>query len=468
MSANLDRATKFAYGLGAIAFGARDTGFNVFILLFYNQVLGLDASLTGLALMLSLVADAVFDPLIGTISDGWRSRLGRRHPFFFAAAVPVAVAHVFLWMPPASLSGAGLFFYLLGFSILVRMLASLFEVPYAALAAELTSDYDDRTALMSWLFAIGWWGGLALSVFAYAVLFRPDPGDPTGLLNRHGFALFGITGSLVLLAGILIPAFATRHLVPSLPQAEPRTLAQALRDFAIVLRQPSVASLLLSVVLLSASQGFGTALYNYIQVFFWGLTSPQISILALTPFVSAGLAMAFSGRLTAGRDKRDVAVALVAVAIVGQPLPLLLRVAGLFPGNDSPWLLPILAVHSAFETLVWVLFSIVSSSMVADLVEETRRFTLRRTEGALFALRIFAQKAVSGLGILLSGLLLRAVAFPENAAPGHVPPATLDRLVLAYAPIFVGLGLASAFALRGYHVTRARHALNLRAMPAGD
>jgi Na+/melibiose symporter-like transporter len=464
----LSGTTKFFYGLGAVAFGVRDTGFNVFVLLFYNQVLGLDASLAGLALMLSLLADAVIDPLIGMVSDGWRSRLGRRHPFFFAAAIPAAFAHVFLWMPPAALSGAGLFWYLLGLSILVRMLISLFEVPFAALAAEVTTDYDDRTSLMSWLFAIGWWGGLSLSVFTYAVLFRPSAGDPTGLLNRHGFALFGLTGSLLLLAGMLIPAIATRHIVPSLPKPATPSLEQALRDFAIVLRNPSVVALLVSVVLLAASQGLGNALYNYIQIFVWGMTSSQLTILALTPFLSAAAAMALSPRLAAGRDKRDIAIGLVTVAIVGQPLPLLLRLADLFPANGSPWLLPLLAVHSGFETLIWVLFSIVSSSMVADLVEETRRVTLRRTEGALFALRIFAQKSVSGLGILLSGLVLRAIAFPANATPGTIPRATLDHLIVAYAPTLVILGLASAFALRGYRVTRARHALNLKTLPIGD
>src|ERR1700755_3551653 len=83
--------TKVVYGLGSIAFGIKDGGFQVFLLFFYNQVLGLPATLVGLAAAIAIVADAVIDPIIGQASDNWRSRIGRRHPFMYAAAIPVAV-----------------------------------------------------------------------------------------------------------------------------------------------------------------------------------------------------------------------------------------------------------------------------------------------------------------------------------------------------------------------------------------
>jgi len=462
----LPRLTKILYGVGAVAYGVRDTGFNTFLLIYYNQVLGLPATLTGLALMLTLFADAVLDPLIGMVSDGWRSRLGRRHPFLFAAAVPAAVAHYFLWNPPVALGGSGVFWYLLGASILVRFLISLFEVPFAALVAEFTTDYDDRTSMITYLFVFGWWGGLTLAVVSYAVFFHPTAADPTGMLSAHGFALYGTVASLVLLAAMLIPAFGTRKEIPYLakPMAVQSAGRLAFADIAVLFRNRSVVALLISVILLSSSQGFGTALYNYIQLFFWHLTSAQISILSLAPFISATAAFFAAPRIAAGREKRDVAIAIVVVAVIGQPLPMALRLAGLFPVPGSPWLMPILTFHSAFETFVWVLFSILGTSMVADLVEENQRVTLRRTEGTLFALRTFTQKAVSGIGVFLSGVVLAWVGFPASAVPGHVPQAVLDRLGAVYVLALIVLGLASAAVLRGYTVTRARHAANLAAV----
>jgi len=47
------------YGLGAVAFGVKDNGFQFFLLLYYNQVLGLPESWVGLGIMVALVADAL-------------------------------------------------------------------------------------------------------------------------------------------------------------------------------------------------------------------------------------------------------------------------------------------------------------------------------------------------------------------------------------------------------------------------
>jgi GPH family glycoside/pentoside/hexuronide:cation symporter len=70
--------TKLFYALGSIAFGVKDNGFGVFLLLYYNQVLGLSAGLAGTALLIALFVDAFIDPLVGHLSDNLHSRWGRR------------------------------------------------------------------------------------------------------------------------------------------------------------------------------------------------------------------------------------------------------------------------------------------------------------------------------------------------------------------------------------------------------
>jgi len=464
--AGLRVTTRLGYGLGAVALGVKDTGFNTFLLLFYNQVLGLSAGLAGLALMLTLIGDAVLDPLIGVVSDGWRSRLGRRHPFMYAAVLPAAAAHLLLWIPPHGLAGAALFWWLLALSMAGRFCFSLFEVPFVSLVPAITTDYDERTRLIGWMTVFGWWGGLAMAVLAYAVFLRPTAGDTSGLLHAQGFAAYGLAASAAMLVTMLIASLATQGAARGAPAAARAriTLAGAARTFAALLAHRSVRALLASVVLLFIGQGFAGALYAYIQVFFWDLTGPQMGLLSLAPVVSATLALLVTPRLAAGREKRAVATWLMMAAIVVQPLPMLLRLAGLFPANGASLLMPLLALHSTFETTVWVMFSIITSSMVADLVEDTQRQGGGRREGALFALRILAQKAVSGLGVLLSGLLLAFIRFPAHARQGHVPQPTLDHLALTYTPIFMALGVAGVIAMQGYRLTRAGHERNLAAL----
>jgi Na+/melibiose symporter-like transporter len=85
----LSFSTKFFYGFGSISFGIKNNGFSYFVLFVYVFVFELPAWMAGLALNLILVADAVTDPLVGYYSDRLRSKWGRRHPFMYAAAIPV-------------------------------------------------------------------------------------------------------------------------------------------------------------------------------------------------------------------------------------------------------------------------------------------------------------------------------------------------------------------------------------------
>ena len=92
--------TRLGFAASGTASGLVSNGISYFLLLYYSQVLGLDAALAGLAMMLSLVVDEISDPLVGRWSDRLRHRLGRRHPFLYVSILPVAFAYYFIWAPP--------------------------------------------------------------------------------------------------------------------------------------------------------------------------------------------------------------------------------------------------------------------------------------------------------------------------------------------------------------------------------
>ena len=127
---------KLFHGIGSIAYGVKDNGFSTFLLLFYNQVIGLDARLVSLALMLALFVDAFADPIIGHLSDRTYTKWGKRLPWLYIAPIPLGLAWILLWAAPASLGG-WIFAYLLVIAIMVRVLVSCCEVPSASLIPEL-------------------------------------------------------------------------------------------------------------------------------------------------------------------------------------------------------------------------------------------------------------------------------------------------------------------------------------------
>src|SRR5438105_10256751 len=118
--------TKLFYGAGSVAYGVKDHGFNALLLFYYNRVIGMHPLKVSIAIFVVLFFYAFVDPIVGQLSDNLRSPLGRRHPFMYAAAIPVAVSYYFLFNPP-HWSQDALFFYLIGVAIVVRIFISMYE-----------------------------------------------------------------------------------------------------------------------------------------------------------------------------------------------------------------------------------------------------------------------------------------------------------------------------------------------------
>jgi Na+/melibiose symporter-like transporter len=457
-------STKLLYGAGATPFGIKDAGFNYFILIYYNQVLGLDPFLAGLALALAIVIDAVSDVAVGYVSDGWRSRLGRRHPFMYAAAIPVALSFHLLWNPPGSvLQGqAVLFGYLLVMAVLVRSFLTFFEVPNSAMGPELTRDYDDRTTLMAFRYVFGWLGGLSMAVLAYTVLL---PSDAAAQLGPRGYRLIGTIGGGSMLAFMLISSIGTHRHVADFHVPEPRSgfrLSEAAASVASMFRNRSFVSVFVSALFFGAAAGVSQAMSIYVSTFFWGLDSVEIGYIPMLGLIAVPASYLIAPRLAARWGKKEAAMRCFLFAIVFLPIAFLAQLGGVFPARDSALYLPLLMSHYLVETTAIICMQIVFASMNADVVEDRSAETEgRRDEGLIFAARNFSKKAVSGLGVLLAGLILWAARFPEQARPDEVDPASVTTLVLIYLPVILGLYLASWRALNGYAIDRKKHLSNL-------
>src|SRR5688572_30472012 len=97
ISGRLPFNLKFAYGLGQLSEGLKNGALASFLLFYYSQVLGMTASVAASAAGTAVIVDGLVDPIIGSLSDHWKSRYGRRHPFMFAAAIPLAICFYLLF-----------------------------------------------------------------------------------------------------------------------------------------------------------------------------------------------------------------------------------------------------------------------------------------------------------------------------------------------------------------------------------
>lgn len=462
----LDLRTKLSYGVGAVALGLKDNGFSYLLLLFYNQVVGLPAATVGLAIMIALVVDALFDPIIGQLSDNWRSRWGRRHPFMYASALPIALSYLLLWNPPMGWSHEALFYYLIVVAVLIRTFLAMFEIPSSALAPELTSDYDGRTKLLSWRAAFNWYGALIMSMAVFQVFLKPDAEHPVAQLNPTGYANYGLVSSIVMFVVILLSALGTHNRIPYLRGAPAVRvgLLRGLKDMASAMTNRALVPMLAAGVFNAMAYGLSVALALYFNTFLWGFTAKQVSLFIMVQFLSSALAIALATPLSRRLGKRNATILGKVLAPAFGLAPIVLRLLGLFPENGHWSLLPImLCTHLTSVTFASVV-AILHGSMVADVVEDHELKSGLRSEGVFVAANIFIAKATSGVGIFASSMVLMAAGFPDGAQPGAVDPAIIRNLALIYVPSLLALHLCAIGAITLYRITRESHARTVAAL----
>lgn len=464
----LKNSTKYIYGAGAAPFGIKENGFSYFLLIFYSQVLGLEPVLASLALTIAIAVDAVTDPLIGYISDNWRSKWGRRHPFMYFSIIPVCLSYAVLWNPPEMVLNEQmlLFGYLVTLSVTIRIFITFYDVPSTALISELTTDYDTRTELMGLRFSFGWLGGIGMAFLAYSTFLASSDGT-NGILNASGYTYYGLAASGLMLVFMLGSSIGTHNTIPHLhvpPEHEKITPKIVMHEILDVLKNRNFSALLFASIFFGTAAGFQAALSLYFHTFFWELQTSQLAIFTMFQAVAAVLAVPVARHLGKQYDKKRAALGSFIVMLMVGPSMFLARLADILPENGDPNLFPILLAHNFLQVWTIIVFYILFASMMADVVEDSAVDTSRRNEGVIFAARAFAGKMVAGLGILMAGLVLSLINLPRNAKPSEVDPETMVNLVLYAMPIEAVFYLGAFLMMKRYQITRHKHGENVEAV----
>jgi Na+/melibiose symporter-like transporter len=462
-------ATKIAYGVGQLGEGFKNSSFELFLFFYYNQVLGLSGTLAGLATAIALVFDAVIDPMIGSLSDAHKGKLGRRHPFMYAAALPFGVAFYYLFVPPEGLGQWGLFAWLTVSAIAVRTFMAAYLVPHNALGAELTDDYHDRTAIVGYRTVFGVLGGFATTVFGLFYFLRATPEYPVGQLNPNAYPPYALFFAIASVLVVLLSALGTHSRIPLLLAPlhvhEPfslRRLATELRD---ALASPSFRSLFVGVLVFFLMRGVQVELGLHVSTHFWALTTAQIGIVATIGVVGIVIGVPFWALMSRRLDKKPTFLWGTFVFAVFAMLPVVLKLTGHWPAQENSGLyLGLLSASGFLAAFGGGAGLVAAGSMMADLVDEHEFETGRRQEGIFFGAIAFSGKASSGLGHLIAGVAIDLIHFPENAIPGQVAPEIVRHLGMIYGPGVSLLGMLAFVFLVRYSLTRDRVAEIQRAL----
>lgn len=468
----LTRGNRVAYGFGGIADGVKSTAFSTYLLIYFNQVLGVSAGVVSTAIALTLAVDAIGDPVIGRISDLTRSRLGRRHPFIYGSAIPTALFFTLTWFPPAGLSDFAMGAWIFAFASLARVCMSTYQVPANALGSELTQDYAERTRLYGLRYWFAYAGTFAFAAFALKFLFVATPEFPRGQLNPAGYGPFALTGAALIVISILVCGWGTRSRIPYIRQAHNEPTAPGLIGHAREMAQAFRNRAFLTIFGFSTLKWTAIGLYGAMNLYFgtyvYLLSSGELALLTLDGFLAITIGLPLAPRFNKWIGKRNTALFMALFGVMLGVSPLVLTYYDLFFPPGHPLLLPTLLVIGAVYGAMVAMSLITTSSMLADVIEDDAVRSGRHNAGVYFSAASFSAQCAAGLGILAAGIVLETSHFPVGVDVADVTRAMTDSLIGHYVPMTLGLWAVGCAIIAFYPITEAKHLANVERLRARE
>jgi len=413
MQDRLSRLTKLIYGFGDTGFSLTTTIIGAYFAIFLTDVVGIAPGTAAIAIFIGRSWDYINDPIIGHISDRTRTRWGRRRPFLLFGALPFALSFVLMWYrPPFENQVLLAVYYALAYA-LFDSAATFVYMPFYALTPELTSNYDERTALTTYRMFFSILGSLVAFTIPLMIVgsFQPQ-NAPRVLLMGAVFAAISAIPLLLVFGG-------TRER-QEYSELEQPGLKESLK--AAVKNRPFVFGMVIFLLTWVSVDILQVTLLYFIK---YGIQrEAQSDLIMAVIFVTAMIVLPFWEWVSRHWNKRLAYAAGIAFWAVVQIVLITLN-----PGTPLAVIMGLCTLAgigvSAAHVLPW--------SIIPDAIEWDEWQTGERHEGMFYSLVTLAQKVASSIAIPLILLILQVTGYVPTAA--SQPDSALLGIRLAIGPI---------------------------------
>lgn len=411
-------------------------GLSTLTLLYYlTTYLAIPVGIAGLIILISKLFDVFAAPIVGTISDRTRSRMGRRRPFLLLGAIPGALGVIWLFNPPAW----GLEHPVIFASIAITMIAagfSIFNVPYLAMPAEMTPHYHERTALMSFRVFFQTTAQLVTTVVAGV------------LLNSFGGGLDAYGKMAIIVGGLMfasqIGCFLATASAPRLPVTPDPDPSWAERWRVLKANKPFQVFMTAKFLQLLANGSVGASLLFYGHYIIAKSEGELLQAFGLFAVIGTLPGLFFWPWISRRIGKRNAySAAAAAYGLV-----------------SLTWLLADPGEASIFLNLRFALIGFVAAgiltlgfSLLPDTMEYDRRKSGVAREGMYSAVYSMIERGTSAIAPSIFAGFLAAMGFVASQQRGEFaeqPASALLAIEIAFAIVPAVVMFASCVALAFY------------------
>jgi GPH family glycoside/pentoside/hexuronide:cation symporter len=433
---------KAAFGAGHLVNNLIPGILGVFVVILKSaDGFGMDTVLAGLIVGIPRLFDAITDPVMGYISDNTSSKYGRRRPYIFLGAILSGLIFIVLWQVHDTSSEMYNFWYLLIFSILLIFGNTIFSTPLIALGYEMTSDYNERTRLMSFANTIGQFAWM-LVPFLYVLI--PDTDifvtQPEGVRQVALYA-----GVIIIVLGVL-PAIFNRGIDDSKMEGREeisiKTIFQSMgkifKGIKIVLKNKPFVKLCIATFLVFNGFQIVAEFSVFIINFYmfdgdWGASKWWIALFpAVTAAYTAFIAIPIINYMANKMGKRKAFILATGISVIGY----ILKWWGFDPDNYYMIFLPIPLMAFGMGCLFTLMMSMTADVCDLDELENG----MPRKEGTFGAIYWWMIKVGQGIALVFSGVILKLLGYDPTATTQTAEALQGMRITDIVLPAITALG----------------------------
>ena len=379
---------------------------------FYTDVMGVSAGVVGTLMMLARFVDAITDVTMGRICDASkRTKAGKFKPWLLRMCVPVALSSFLMYAPGlrSNITEVWPYGVRVGWLIVTYLLWGSFcytgvNIPYGSMASAISPDAGDRASLSTFRTLGGTLAGIFIGVGLPLVAYKTvalENGTTQDVLSGPNVAIAaGVFSILAIICYLLCYRMCTERVMSDKAHEKGPSVGQMLKS---ALRNRALISIIVASIFMLLAQLTMQNMMSYVYPDYYNAASLQ-SVGSLTMVLGMGVAAAVAKPITTKLGKAEVSsICSVAGAAVCFAI-FIIR--------------PNVYGYMALTTLFWLflgVFSMVNWALITDVIDYAELKNGIREDGSVYAMYSFARKLGQALASGLSGWLLTAISYNENA-----------------------------------------------------
>ncbi len=409
----LTKKKKTGYAFGIFTESLIYNMFYTYYLTFLNEIVGIQPKYSSIIIFISIAWDAVTDPMIGNYSD--RAGVDKRK-VMKKSLLPLGICFIVAWTNIGAALDSQLLKILLYtvISMALWVFYTMYTIPYYAVVAEITEDYDERTQIRSFSSLLN-----AAAVGLGNILPALVPTVAVLLTEKYESNSYAVIAAFISIAAIALGVVCCKSLngVYSPKETLPNqtvqkiTLKNTMKAFGEIISLKPAKFFLLFVFFFLAASSMIQANLTYMVIDCIGMDYDTGIVFVILSLVgSMAVVVPIVEKVAKVKDRRFAAVLFLSVALAGE---IVLKVVGLDFEIGGFKIMCILApaVLGLGVGTFWTLFY----SMGYDLVELDEFKTGERRESTITALPQLVQKFGSAFGILMAGQLFSFYGYDSSA-----------------------------------------------------